>query len=129
VRIDLAKLDRLVDMMEEHDLGEMEIVDGESGVSLELAPRPRKRRAPQPVETDENGLTVTSPRVGVFLRRAAIGDLLEEGGIVGEIRVMDVKYRVSSPAKGQVEEYFVEDGMGVEYGQPLVRLSLGRGEA
>jgi biotin carboxyl carrier protein len=55
--------------------------------------------------------------------------LLEEGGIVGEIRVMDVKYRVSSPAKGQVEEYFVEDGMGVEYGQPLVRLSLGRGEA
>jgi acetyl-CoA carboxylase biotin carboxyl carrier protein len=129
VRIDLAKLDRLVDMMEEHDLGELEIVDGDSGVSLEMAPRPRARRAPRAVETDDSGLTITSPRVGVFLRRAAVGDVLEEGGIVGEIRVMDVKYRVTLPAKGQVEEFLVEDGMGVEYGQPLVRLNLGRGEA
>ncbi len=122
MKIDLKKLETLVNLMEERDLGELELVDGESHVVLERAPKPPRRRGAEAPTLNENDITVTAPRVGIFLKKISAGDKIREGGLVGELRVMDVKYAVTSPATGRVEEVFVEDGMGVEYGQPLLRV-------
>ena len=56
---------------------------------------------------------------------AILADQVAEGAQLAELRVMDVKYSIPSPATGRIEEVLVEDGMGVEYGQPLIRLHPG----
>lgn len=119
MKIDLTRLDALVDLMEKNDLSEVELRDGDSLISMELAVQKRRRITDAPQET---GVTVTSARVGIFLKRTAVGKVIVAGELIAEIRVMDVKYQVTAPVAGRVEEIFVEDGLGVEYGQPLVRI-------
>lgn len=121
MKIDLARLDALVDMMERRELGELELGEGDAAVLLELSPR---RRRPQiEGETEERGVTVTSSRVGIFLKRTSVNADVAAGEMIAEIRVMDVKYQVTSPIAGRVDQIFVEDGMGVEYGRPLIRIA------
>lgn len=121
MKVDLKKLDDLVSMMENRELAELEIIDGDSMICLELAPPKGRPRVPE-AELEDSGVTITASRVGVYLHRLAAGSVVKQGDPVGELRVMDVKYRVNSPSAGQIAEVYVEDGMGVEYGQPLVRL-------
>lgn len=122
MKIDLARLDALVDMMEKRELGELELGEGDATVLLELSPR--RRRLQVEGETEERGATVTSSRVGIFLKRTAINATVAVGEMIAEIRVMDVKYQVTAPIAGRVEQIFVEDGMGVEYGRPLIKIAL-----
>lgn len=74
---------------------------------------------------------VTSPRVGVFRRAAprgrplAAGDEVRAGEVLGEVSVLDVPYEVTAPCTSRVREVLVEDGLGVEYGQPLIVLEDG----
>ncbi len=121
----MLRLEALADMMEQRDLVEVELADGDSAIMLELAPPRRGRKKLIDDQVEDPGVTVTSSRVGIFLKRVSVGDQVAEGGLLAELRVMDVKYRVTSPASGVVEEIFVEDGMGVEYGQPLLKLDPG----
>lgn len=122
MKIDMGRLEALADMMEQRDLVEVELADGDTAMMLELAPPKARKRAQGSEESEDRSVTVTSSRVGIFLKRVSVGDQVAEGGMLAELRVMDVKYRVSSPTAGTVEEIFVEDGMGVEYGQPLLKL-------
>lgn len=121
MKVDLKRLDELVDMMEARELQELEVIDGESMICLELQP-PKGRPRISESELEEPGVTITASRVGIYLHALSVGQAVKVGDPVGEIRVMDVKYRVASPSAGTVAEIFVEDGLGVEYGQPLVRL-------
>ncbi len=121
MKVDLKKLDELVDMMEVRELQELEIIDGESMICLELQP-PKSRPRISESELEEPGVTITASRVGIFLHKLGVGHEVKQGDSLGELRVMDVKYRVTSPSAGRVVEVYVEDGLGVEYGQPLVRL-------
>lgn len=122
MKFDLSRLEELVDMMEEHDLVELELEDGETQTAIERLPAaPSASAAPS---IDSSAVTITSARVGIFTCKVAVGDRVAEGDLVGEVRVMDVKYAVTSANAGVVTEIFVEDGIGVEYGQPLMRLEL-----
>ncbi len=71
---------------------------------------------------------ITSPKVGVFHRLAPkgedrpfhAGDDVRPGDVLGEVMVLSVPYEVVSPVAGAVREILVEDGLGVEFGQPLM---------
>lgn len=124
VKFDLARLDDLVDLMEEHHLGEIEVEDGPNMVSIARRPPKRKSRAGKTAREPESPfVTVTASRVGVFSLKVAAGDTVTENQVLGEIRMMDVTYAINSPAAGEVTEVLVEDGVGVEFGQPVIRLN------
>jgi acetyl-CoA carboxylase biotin carboxyl carrier protein len=122
MKIDLTRLESLVDLMERSGLSELDFHEGESRVALELLPPPPRPAGRAVAETADPGLTVTAPRVGVFHAAVAAGTHVQAGKAIGEIKVMDVKFSITAPASGLVEEVLVENGLGVEYGQPLIRI-------
>lgn len=76
------------------------------------------------------GDTVTAPMLGVFYRRpspeeppfASPGDTVTAGQTVGLIEVMKTFNEVAAPHDGTIDEFLVEDGDYVEYGQVIARL-------
>lgn len=120
MKVDFSKLDELVDLMETGDLAELEVVDGERSYHIERMPVKKARKVE--VERKDSLATVTSSRVGIFSCKVSAGSSVKAGAALGEIRMMDVTYTVSSPTEGVVEEIFVENGVAVEYGQPLMRV-------
>lgn len=72
------------------------------------------------------GITITAPMVGIFHSLDGIkekGVHVKKGQVVGAIESMKLMNEIASNADGEVEEILVEDGMPVEYGQALFRLS------
>jgi len=68
---------------------------------------------------------VRSPLVGFFQPRPKplqVGDTVRQGEVVCLIRAMGLMNEVQSPVNGRVAEVLVEEGIAVEYGQPLYRL-------
>ncbi len=77
------------------------------------------------VAADRSTQEITANRVGVF--RAAkpaieVEQAVTKGQIVGYIESMKLMNEVRAEFSGEVESAFAEDGMPVEYGQPLFRL-------
>lgn len=76
-----------------------------------------------PAEPLPETITVTATAVGLF--RAApvrVGDAVRMGQVLGSVESLKVPNDVAAPAAGQITEILVEDGQGVEFGQPLVAL-------
>jgi acetyl-CoA carboxylase biotin carboxyl carrier protein len=70
-------------------------------------------------------LTVKSTAVGLFRNAEPalqIGDRVKVGQVVGVVESLKVPNEIGALAHGEVVEILVEDGQGVEYGQPLVVL-------
>ncbi|HEX5239458.1 MAG TPA: biotin/lipoyl-containing protein [Candidatus Limnocylindrales bacterium] len=76
---------------------------------------------------DEDGRRlITSPAVGVFRpnARATVGSRVREADVLGHIDVLGVREDVLASSDGLVGEIVAEDGTPVEYGQPLLVLTL-----
>lgn len=82
-------------------------------------------------ETSEkapNGTAVTSPIVGVFYAAPGpekepfvrVGDRVEAGQVIGIVEAMKLMNEIQSDVSGVVTKICVQDGEGVEYGQPLI---------
>lgn len=74
--------------------------------------------------TDER--VILAPMVGIFHTNDGAGKVGVEvavGQVVGAIESMKLLNDVIADAAGTVVEVMVEDGMPVEYGQPLYRVS------
>lgn len=77
---------------------------------------------PQPVF-----MTVPATAVGLFRPAATplqIGDLVKKGQVVGAVESMKIPNEVAASTNGRVVEILVEEGQGVEYGQPLLMLEV-----
>lgn len=83
-------------------------------------------------EEQEVGKIITSPIVGTFYCAkeegatpyVSVGDVIKKGQTIGIVEAMKLMNEVESQYEGTVAEVFVEDGMLVEFGQPLVRIVL-----
>ena len=67
-------------------------------------------------------VSVRSGGVGVFHfaeRVVAVGDLVREGQLLGQIETMRIDNDCKSPVAGRVVAVHVQDAQAVEYGQPL----------
>jgi len=145
--MDLRKLKKLIDLVQESGISELEVTEGEEKVRIakhaapSMAPAQTVYHAPIPapaphaaaaaVESAEDALpdghVVTSPMVGTFYRASApgekpfieVGDSVTVGGALGIIEAMKLMNEIDSDVAGVVKAILVENGQPVEYGQPL----------
>ncbi len=138
-RLSAEQLRRLVHLLDNSDVSEIEVKHAKEGTRLVL----RKAKALEhsdlqtrkPVSADldltppvEAKHTVVAPLVGIFHtwarpRGGALvgsGDYVKVGQLVGTIQSLNVINEVESSVAGHVVEILVQDGEAVEYGQPLV---------
>ena len=145
--MDIRKVKKLIELLEESGIAEIEIHEGEESVRISrysanapVAPvqqfaAPVAAPAAAPVETDSasenkavSGHTVNSPMVGTFYGASApgvadfvkVGDSVSEGDTVCIIEAMKILNQIESDKSGVVKAILVENAQPVEFGQPLV---------
>jgi acetyl-CoA carboxylase biotin carboxyl carrier protein len=94
------------------------------------APAPAAAPAAAPAKAEpkaDNLLTIKSPMIGTFYRRASpdkpllaeVGDEVTQGKVVCIIEAMKLFNEIESEVKGKIVKVLVEDSSPVEYDQPL----------
>jgi acetyl-CoA carboxylase biotin carboxyl carrier protein len=144
--MDLRKLKKLIDLVQESGIAELEITEGEEKVRIvkggaisvsSAAPapapppeaRPAAPAAAAPVEPPPapEGPVVKAPMVGTFYRSPSpdakpfveLGHAVKEGDTICIIEAMKLMNEIEADASGVVKAILVENGQPVEYGQPL----------
>jgi acetyl-CoA carboxylase biotin carboxyl carrier protein len=146
-RVSVKQLQRLVHLIDESDVSEIEVKCADRGMHLVL----RKAKADGKIEASDYQIvnsstvstadaaatspvekkhTVTASLVGIFHTWAkpktpplvTVGDRVKVGQVVGTIQSLNVINEVESLVAGRVVEIFVQDGQPVEYGQPLMAI-------
>ena len=145
--MDLRKLKKLIDLVEESGIAEIEVTEGEEKVRIT-----RSLAAPQPVyaaapavaaapaaaapaaaagapAAPERDLSKaqTSPMVGTFYRApgpnapafAEVGQSVNAGDTLCIIEAMKLMNEIEAERSGVVKEILVENGQPVEFGEPL----------
>ena len=149
--MDLRKLKKLIDLVQESGIAELEITEGEEKVkivkggvvSMTAAPPPVMAApaaapaasapaapAAAPPEAQE-GHVVKAPMVGTFYRSPSpdakpfveVGQVVKEGDTICIIEAMKLMNEIEADASGSVKAILVENGQPVEYGQPLFILA------
>lgn len=144
--MDIRKVKKLIELLEESDVAEIEIHEGEESVRISrqssipmqmnplhaaVAPPPAAPAAQIPAVEDTaeviEGHTVKSPMVGTFYRSPSPGSksFVEEGQQVAEgdtlciIEAMKILNQIESDKAGKVKKILVDNGQPVEYNEPL----------
>ena len=99
---------------------------------MPAAPGPAPMAAPAPAAAEAKadvpaGNVVKSPLVGTFYAAPAedaepfvkVGDSVKEGQVLAIVEAMKLMNEIESDYTGTVKEILVENGQGVEFGQPL----------
>ncbi len=145
---DLGRLRRLVELMEEHDLREIELKQGEQQIQLKrgavvspgaslpvAAPAPTQAAAPAPAaqapaEDDGRFVYIESPMVGTFYSKAnpesdpfvKVGDRVNAEMTVCIIEAMKVFNEIPAGCNGTVAAILVENEEPVEFGKKLFKI-------
>ena len=142
--MDIRRIKKLIDLIEESDIAEIEISEGEESVRISrysappvqyaaapAAPAPVQvavaPAAAAPVEDKVSGHVLKSPMVGTFYRSASpgseafvqIGQSVSVGQTLCIIEAMKILNQIESDKSGKIKQVLVENGHPVEYGQPL----------
>ena len=146
MRIDSALVKELADLLTDHELSEIEVVDGDRTIrvartlgTVAAQPAmfhsvPAASAAPAPTQpatpaADElSGDAVKSPMVGTaFLSPEpgakpfiAVGDSVKAGDTLLIVEAMKVMNPITAPSGGTVKKIMVADAQPVEFDQPLV---------
>ncbi len=148
--MDVRKVKKLVDLLVESGVAELEIHEGEESVRISrygTASTPAPTAAPplapslaiaaSPVGADAgeedddvlpDGHAVTSPMVGTYYASAspgaksfvAVGSQVEVGATLCIIEAMKMLNQIEADRAGTVKAILVENTQPVEYGQPLM---------
>ena len=140
--MDLRKLKKLIDLVEESGIAELEVTEGEEKVRIVKSGRPASDTAvmlaaPAPVAVaapapaapaQPEGFEQKSPMVGTFYRAASpgakpfveVGDAVKKGQTVCIIEAMKLMNEIEADADGVIKAIMVENGQPVEYGEPLL---------
>ncbi|HSD42968.1 MAG TPA: acetyl-CoA carboxylase biotin carboxyl carrier protein [Burkholderiales bacterium] len=150
--MDLRKLKKLIDLVQESGIAELEISEGEEKVKIvkggravpevvatipaaaaPLAP-PAAGAAPAPAAGEAvpqpEGHVLKSPMVGTFYRSPSpgakpfveVGDTVKTGQTVCIIEAMKLLNEIEADRDGVVKAIMVENGQPVEYGEPLLTI-------
>jgi acetyl-CoA carboxylase biotin carboxyl carrier protein len=147
--MDIRKVKKLIELLEESGIAEIEIHEGEESVrisryspNMQMAAPVQQFSAPvaaapaaQPVvESSDNdscaisGHSVRAPMVGTFYTSASpgapnfvkVGDSVSEGDTICIIEAMKILNQIEADKSGVVKAILVENAQPVEFGQPLV---------
>ncbi|HEC15079.1 MAG TPA: acetyl-CoA carboxylase biotin carboxyl carrier protein [Sedimenticola sp.] len=138
--MDIRKVKKLIELLEESGIAEIEIHEGEESIRISrastvAAPPPQPLETPGPgaaepepePEEELAGHQIKSPMVGTFYRAPSPGSkpFVEEGQKVlkGDtlciIEAMKILNQIESDKAGVIKKILVENAQPVEYNQPL----------
>ena len=144
--MDIRKIKKLIELLEESNLTEIEIVEGEESVRLIRggpfqpmpAAMPQQVMAPPPVaavaepvadEQDQvpDGEPVLAPMVGTFYAASgpeaqpfvSLGQMVGVGDTLCIIEAMKMFNQIEADVSGTVVAILAENGQPVEYDEPL----------
>ena len=147
--MDLRKIKKLIELLEESGIAEIEVKEGEESIKLSRASQvqqpiistqtydvpparepviqtPEKQEDVKPYPTTDWD-TIDSPMVGTFYRAASPdykafvekGQKVNKGDTVCILEAMKMMNQVTAEQAGTIVEILVEDSEPVEFGQPL----------
>lgn len=153
---DVRRIRRLVELMKEHDLSEIDLREGETRIRLRRGPddvvamvpqrtvaapvaapaaaaRPASESAPA-AASEEKLAVIKSPMVGTFYISAnpesppfvKVGDHVGAESTVCIIEAMKVFNEIPAEVSGKIVARLVENGEPVEFGQPLFKVDVGK---
>lgn len=145
--MDLRKLKKLIDLVQESGIAELEVTEGEEKVRISrVGPMMMPAMAGQfmqhhtlgaapaaavpaadAVAVVPDGHIVKSPMVGTFYRAASpsaksfveVGDRVSPGDTLCNIEAMKLLNEIEADQGGVIKEVYVENGQPVEYGESL----------
>ncbi|MGE6792576.1 acetyl-CoA carboxylase biotin carboxyl carrier protein [Pseudomonas guineae] len=147
--MDIRKVKKLIELLEESGIDELEIREGEESVRISrhskqpafmqqpmYAPAPAPAapaaapvaaEAAAPVAAKLNGTVVRSPMVGTFYRASGptsgnfveVGQSVKKGDILCIVEAMKMMNHIEAETSGVIESILGENGQPVEYDQPL----------
>ena len=145
--MDIRKIKKLIEMLQESDLKEIEVSQGDESVRIlrsglnetgankviqqtevySAEPNIEQKIEPKKIE----GNIITSPIVGTFYRKPSpdkdpfikVGDSVEQGDVLCIIEAMKMMNEIKSDYSGKIVSIDVEDGQPVEYGQDIITIN------
>ena len=144
--MDIRKIKKLIEIIEESDIAEIEITEGEESVRINryssavapvavaaapVAVTAVPAAAPavsEPVAAAPAGHTVKSPMVGTFYRSSSpetaafieVGQTVAAGDVICIIEAMKMFNQIEADRSGTVKSILVENGHPVEFDEPLI---------
>jgi acetyl-CoA carboxylase biotin carboxyl carrier protein len=149
--MDIRKVKKLIELLEESNIDEIEIKEGEESVRISRgsaaqmmpappayaaappaapAPAPVAQPVPEAPPEPAGGHVIKSPMVGTFYRApspssppfAEVGQSVKAGDVVCIVEAMKMMNQIEADKSGTIEAILVEDGEPVEFEQPLVSI-------
>ena len=146
--MDIRKVKKLIELLDESGIAEIEITEGEESVRISryapgvaAAPAPIAVAAPVAVaaspvaavavaasEPEEDGFEVSAPMVGTFYASSSpgaapyvqVGDRINEGDTLCIIEAMKMMNQIEADVSGVVKSIRLQNGEPVEFGQTLI---------
>ncbi|MFT7561577.1 MAG: acetyl-CoA carboxylase biotin carboxyl carrier protein [Flavobacteriales bacterium] len=146
--MDIRKIKKLIELLEESNVEELEIKEGEESVRISRGAKTQLIQAPlvappapvaapvaaAPVAESAPvvaaGHSVKSPMVGTFYRSASpgaapyaeVGKSVQVGDVIGIIEAMKMMNQIEADKAGTIQAVLLDDGEPVEFDQPLVTI-------
>jgi acetyl-CoA carboxylase biotin carboxyl carrier protein len=148
--MDIRKVKKLIELLEQSNINELEINEGDESVRISRggtavtyaaapAPAPVAAAAPSapvtpeaatPAEDELAGHAVKSPMVGTFYASPApgspafvsVGQTVAVGDVICIIEAMKMMNQIEADKSGTIGAILVEDGEAVEFDQPIVTI-------
>ncbi len=151
--MDIRKVKKLIELLEESNIDELEIHEGEESVRISRhakqaavyppaaqvavsAPPAPAAAAPAPsaepvAASSGSGHAIRSPMVGTFYRSPSpgaksfveVGQTVAVGDVVCIVEAMKMMNQIEADKAGVVEAILVEDGDPIEFDQALIAIS------
>src|SRR5712675_740365 len=121
--MDIRKVKKLIELLEESGISELEISEGEESVRISRHPR-MAMQAPMAMASP---MLQAAPIVGTYYSAASpgakafveIGTEIKAGQILCIIEAMKMMNQIESDKAGRVTAILAKNGEPVEFGQPL----------
>ena len=145
--MDIRKIKKLIEMLQDSDLKEIEVSQGDESVRISRDNKSQTYVEPviqkqvvheanvaseKVVHQEEiEGNQITSPIVGTFYRKPSpdkdpfikVGDVVQEGDVLCIIEAMKMMNEIKSDFSGKIVSIDAEDGHPVEYGQHIITIN------
>jgi acetyl-CoA carboxylase biotin carboxyl carrier protein len=149
--MDIRKIKKLIELLEESNIAELEIREGEETVrisrhgAMPMMPAPMHFAPAQAASTPTaqtatvdpvapqalSGHIVCSPMVGTFYRSASpdappfadVGQSVKVGDVLCIVEAMKMMNQIEADKAGVVKAILVEDGAPVEFDQPMFTIA------
>lgn len=148
--MDIRKVKKLIELLEESNIDELEIKEGEESVRITrntvapqqvthavaapvAAPAPAAIAAEPaavaaPAEPEVSGHVIKSPMVGTFYRSPSpgssafieVGQSVKAGDVLCIVEAMKMMNQIEADKAGVVEAILVEDGQPLEFDQAMI---------